>query len=690
MNVEQPLRLEAGGVRLVLGAALAGYGLEQLAADGAVFAGRGGTLWEVVFRTRQGRLVTRSNRSPSRRRHEWQEDGAGRRLLLRWQGIRLGRGLGSAWVQVELAARAGVPWLCAWIEVGLSGQQVGIWEVRFPTFSGMVAGPQEYAVAPAGWGKVFRAGGKSWESDYPGHWCAMQMEAFVASGHFLCLAALDPEAHTKRLALRCDRGPGLAAIFAHYPEGMGEPGRGYRLPYPVALAAGRGDWYQAARRYREWALQQKWCPGRHLAERPEVSPRCKRLVAWVRLHREPETVARQAAQCADCFGPDTAAHWYEWHQIPFDHTYPEYFPPRPGFRRGVAAARQAGVLVMPYINGRLWDTLAPSWKREEAARFAVKRPEGEVVVEYYASKRPLAVMCPVTRYWQEKVAGIVRRLVGTYRVDGVYIDQIGAAPPVPCFDPSHGHPLGGGHHWVSAYRELVGAISREIKALDPVHFLTTESNGEPFLDLFDAVLMCNSTEEDLVPLFAAVYAGKVLTFGSYLFRPDMERPHAFYMKAAQEFIFGAQVGWMTQEILEQAAAPHRRFLQVLARLRTHLLPWLAFGEMLAPPQSQDPMPNLTDDWLVWGQPVPVTLPAVQASAWQAQEGTVAFAFANAAPEPHTFRLALDRERYRLPPGPLQLTWVDAEGEPTQAAAAAQVAVPVAGHSALALVVGAQP
>lgn len=28
-------------------------------------------------------------------------------------------------------------------------------------------------------------------------------------------------------------------------------------------------------------------------------------------------------------------------------------------------------------------------------------------------------------------------------VDGVYVDQIGAASAVACFDPSHGHTLGG-------------------------------------------------------------------------------------------------------------------------------------------------------------------------------------------------------------------------------------------------------
>ena len=38
------------------------------------------------------------------------------------------------------------------------------------------------------------------------------------------------------------------------------------------------------------------------------------------------------------------------------------------------------------------------------------------------------------------------RSVRRYAVDGVYIDQIAAAGPAPCWDPTHNHTLGGGYH----------------------------------------------------------------------------------------------------------------------------------------------------------------------------------------------------------------------------------------------------
>lgn len=85
-------------------------------------------------------------------------------------------------------------------------------------------------------------------------------------------------------------------------------------------------------------------------------------------------------------------------------------------------------------------------------------------------------MCPATSYWQGKIADVVGTLVNSYGVDGVYIDQIGAAQPRLCWDPSHGHPLGGGAHWVAGYKSLL-ANARAQAGNNAM--LVTESNAEP-------------------------------------------------------------------------------------------------------------------------------------------------------------------------------------------------------------------
>ena len=63
--------------------------------------------------------------------------------------------------------------------------------------------------------------------------------------------------------------------------------------------------------------------------------------------------------------------------------------------------------------------------------------------ESYGSLANFSVMCPAAGGWQQAIAGTVGGVVTTGSA-GVYVDQIAASSFVPCFDPSHGHALGGG------------------------------------------------------------------------------------------------------------------------------------------------------------------------------------------------------------------------------------------------------
>jgi hypothetical protein len=80
-----------------------------------------------------------------------------------------------------------------------------------------------------------------------------------------------------------------------------------------------------------------------------------------------------------------AAHWYCWHEIPFDTDYPDYFPgnsiyccnlinvAKPGFKEAVSQLQSIGYKIFPYINGRLYDYNAETWDSDNAAEFCAKR-----------------------------------------------------------------------------------------------------------------------------------------------------------------------------------------------------------------------------------------------------------------------------------------------------------------------------
>lgn len=77
-------------------------------------------------------------------------------------------------------------------------------------------------------------------------------------------------------------------------------------------------------------------------------------------------------------------HWYLWHKIPFDNDYPHFFPAKDGFVKAVRDLEDAGVRVMPYINGRLWDADLDDFK-SEGIKAVTKNEKGEPYIEDYGN-----------------------------------------------------------------------------------------------------------------------------------------------------------------------------------------------------------------------------------------------------------------------------------------------------------------
>jgi hypothetical protein len=234
-------------------------------------------------------------------------------------------------------------------------------------------------------------------------------------------------------------------------------------------------------------------------------------------------------------------------------------------------------------------------------------------------------MCPYTELWQNKIAGIVERLADEYGVSGVYVDQIGAAPPNLCFDRTHGHTIGGGDFWVRGYERLLGKAKTQGKQANSELVLTTEDASEAYGAYIDAFLMCNSTQPDLVPLYPAIYSGIFLTFGRYLFDEDLVDPTSFRTKLGQMFLWGAQLCWMPVGfLLADQNAKEAAFLKEVAQAKAANQHYLAFGEMVQPPAVLDKLPVLETKWCMWNpdadfaiQPLmDVTMPAVEVAAWR--------------------------------------------------------------------------
>lgn len=527
-----------------------------------------------------------------------------------------------------------------------------VWRVVFPQLATADFGAQGAVFFPKGAGQVERGPGNRalrFAGTYPSGWTSMQfLAAYDATrGTGIYVAHHDPWGSTKDLLVESRPTEHSVVLgFDHPAPDMGRPGNGFELAAEAVWQLFRGDWYDAAVIYREWVRKEaKWYPPLGENGREDTPPWMRELDLWALSGGSPSNCVPEVRAFADSMGVPTAVHWYNWHEIPFDNDYPHYFPSKPGFASGVKDLQDAGVPVMPYINGRLWDSRDRGTNDFEFSRLAMpavtKNQEGDPFLEAYGSKEAddtpvkLGVMCPSTAFWGEKVREIVHRLMKEEGVKGVYIDQIAAAAPTLCADPAHGHPLGGGHWWTEGYWQMLEAIR---KGMPRDAMLTTECNGEPFIRYFDGYLTWHWQYDGQVPAFPAVYGGTVQMFGrSYGGGPT--RDLALRMRVGQQLVFGEQIGWLSPGVLKEP--DNAAFLRQAVQLRRKLAAYFYKGEMARPPRLEGGVPAVRADWQWYGTAW-VTTEAVLAGAWsQPSARRVVLIFANVSDEPVVAEVRFD-------------------------------------------------
>lgn len=511
------------------------------------------------------------------------------------------------------------------LELGPIGPSAEDDAVVFPRGSGEIA----FAPLVRGFG--------GFSGRYPSGWASMQFMSHYDPDCGLYVASHDPVACSKDLQIsRGDKG--LAVQVQWYAPDCGVPGNRFVQSGETAIQLFKGDWFDATQIYKDWVSHHaKWWPQDR--DRGDTPGWMRDLPVWAQMGGGPTEVVPATKRFAEYMGLPTGLHWYSWHQIPFDVNYPHYFPVKPGFKEGVAELQAAGVRVMPYINGRLWDSALADFK-SEGIKGAAKQEDGSNYIEEYGSGAKLAPMCPTTRVWRDKVQAIVLRLVGEYGVDGVYIDQVAAAAPALCFDRTHGHPLGGGSWWTEGgYWPLLTELRHKIRQQGLVKFLTTECNGEPYIHCFDGYLTWHFQYQNQIPMFASVYAGRIQPFSRAYGGDEV----AQCMKAGQQLVFGEQLGWCDPGVVTERPK-FAAYLRQCARLRYALRDCLARGDMARPPTLRGEIPTVTADWR-WSGTWPVTTDALLAGAWRSEGGKLAVIFANVIEQPVKARWEFDGTQY---------------------------------------------
>ena len=423
-------------------------------------------------------------------------------------------------------------------------------------------------ILSAGYGTRYAAPTGGWlSSEYPSCTGALQMTMMESKEGTFFFSTRDEDASQKVFMIGGDDN---GCIFlqkticsAAWTDELGI----FQLPWKTVAGFTREGWEQTALKwYRPWALTTKW--GRkNMAERG-ITPWILKSDLWLRpIGVEPETV-KALKKGLQHFGRGTSVHWYRWHQIAYDTNYPDYLPAKPGFKEMVADAQALGAHVTPYINGRLWDPTNHTYQDYNGAEASCRKRDGTLYTEIYGSKVLNTVTCPSSPIWQNIQKNLQKEILDSLGVDGIYVDQVGAAKGEACYAENHPHSPGGGEWWHLAYRNMIQNIRSEVYGPDKA--MTTEENAECYIDLFDMMLVVNSPHGswvEMVPLFPLIYSDRCV-YSGFTYQPGVLNDGSFDFMTMKSLLWGSQLGWVTPEaIMDKENAGQARLLYNLTKFR---------------------------------------------------------------------------------------------------------------------------
>lgn len=424
-------------------------------------------------------------------------------------------------------------------------------------------------ITSAGWGAEYTLNyPRVYSSSYPSVTGSMQLLLLHNDKGAVYFATEDVEASGKdfRCAVSDKNVTLLTDVVAS--EGWSNKDNMFRLPWHATIGYSHKGWRDAADRwYRPFTFTTEW--GKKSLSDRNIPQWLYNADVWIRAKGVNDTVRAAVNKAIDLYGKDTFVHWYFWHNYPYDTHYPDYFPAKPKFAEMIAEVQKRGCHTVPYINGRLWDPSSDSYAALNGASASCRKPDGTLYTEIYPTSKVLnTVTCPASKLWQGIITDLVAKIQKELGTNGVYIDQIAAAAPQPCWATNHGHPRGGGSYWHYAYRNLIDSI--RTTNLKPGNILISEENAECYIDMFDLLLTVNSPHNGckIVPLFPIVYSDRLIT-AAYTYSPtDRVNRGDFLYETMKCFLFGSQLGWVDPTLLmKEEAKREASFLKTLGEYR---------------------------------------------------------------------------------------------------------------------------
>jgi hypothetical protein len=448
-------------------------------------------------------------------------------------------------------------------------------------------------------------------SRYPNgfHGSALQLMAYYAEGRGgFYIAAKDNRASDKDLNFyKAADDKSLTCEIAHI-QGDARAGKSLAVDYPIVIAAlTQGSWYEAAERYRKWAILQPWCKQGPLHRRVAEGNACRWLLEKI----------------------GGVGMWW---------------PFMDDIRDDILRTRR--LFAAPMLHLELWWSHGPS--REAASSdgdrfgpfyFPFLALKGKNAFESHCEDQivppatPISpdwvALCPVQPGWRNVIYDSAEDLAGMQRqrqhqiwvdenqtgcnADCLYFD-IGPCAGVPthCYATNHAHAPGAGWEITKAYVSVFEECHKRASQVKGTYIpVGTECVSEPFVGCLDLYYARNAGfsldmetapyvrrltwlpdgRMEIVPLFPFIYHehGPVAVQGIYPVYPWTipDGENYFTWTEARTVLWG---GLIVSFPVAKDAAPSEdrtRFLQSLVAARTNFArDYLAYGRMQRSPKFQ--------------------------------------------------------------------------------------------------------
>lgn len=527
----------------------------------------------------------------------------------------------------------------------------------------------------------------------------MQFMAYFAEkrGGFY-LAMHDPTKSLKWLNVFKGADGFLESTFMHQAPEIA-PGERFAIPVPVLIGAlFDGTWYEAAERYKAWAIHQPWTAQGTLADRNDTSGWLLDEVGFATFGIN---AAHDRSAWLDRFHAITGEPVFHVLGVNWPKTTADYRNHFPGGRDDWFPARfSAANLETIRRNGDYWAPfefdllLDPEGTDGERIRASlVQIPEETYSFDRYR----FPYQCPAAPYLPELHRWRDERLAGTYGADALYYDISASNLLMTCRNPEHGHPVGGGGWMVDACAAMWERTGEAASAArGQIVPQGTEMISEVFipqLDYYQARAEAgplSTFEADVfrdwirqgavekIPLFAYVYHeyGPVRLDGWGKLSPEVGE--LFYWVAGRVALWGGlfelndefsqleNLAGQDDDPAEHYYAFERRgyevdpakvaFVREIAIARTGFArPYLVYGSMRRPLdiaaadiELDYHLYNLGREGPHYDERGTMRVPNIVHATWRAMDGTIGFLFVNLRRETvRSLSLEIDPARYEI-------------------------------------------